>query len=221
MDPTTTSSKSQPSLSFLFGCGPGGDAYNSYTLGLRIIERFGLQVGQLLSKENKIVDMECDLAQIIEFEKLNIKYQKSIERTSEISEQFWVELSKKGGLNIDTIFNLGATINQRFHQIKRLYKRLMSINQNYLEVAYLYKLFVQLCLNFELEESEAKLEITKILQSKGMKKRNLRLEYAKINFQDENGMIIISGCQKDFSQILAMNNKAERIFGYSTAELID
>jgi hypothetical protein len=72
--------------------------------------------------------MECDLAQIIEFEKLNIKYQKSIERTSEISEQFWVELSKKGGLNVDTIFNLGATINQRFHQIKRLYRRLMSIN---------------------------------------------------------------------------------------------
>jgi hypothetical protein len=133
-----------------------------------------------------------------------------------------MELSKKGGsLNIDIIFNLGATINQRFISIKRKYKRLLSINQNYLEVAYLYKLFVQLCLNFELEESEAKLEISKILQLKGMKKRNLRLEYYKINFSDENGMIIISGCQSNFSNILAMNNKAERIFGYSTAELID
>lgn len=209
------------SFTFICGCGSGGDAYNSYTLGLRIIEYFGSRVNQFLSKENKIIDVECDLAQIIEFEKLNIKYQKSIEKTSEITEQFWLELSKKNGLNIDTIFNLGATINSRFHQIKRLYKRLMSINQNYLEVAYLYKLFVQLCLNFELEESEAKLEITKILQSKGMRKRNLRLEYAKINFNDENGMIIISGCQRDFSRILAMNNKAERIFGYSTAELID
>ena len=76
-------------------------------------------------------------------------------------------------------------------------------------------------MNFELEESEAKLEITKILQSKGMRKRNLRLEYSRINFADENGMIIISGCQSNFSSILAMNNKAERIFGYSTAELID
>lgn len=52
-----------------------------------------------------------DLAKIIEFEKLNIKYQKEIEKTSEISERFWVELGKKGGLNIDTIFNLGANIN--------------------------------------------------------------------------------------------------------------
>ena len=34
-------------------------------------------------------------------------------------------------------------------------------------------------------------------------------------------MIIISGCQKDFSKILAMNNKAERIFGYNTDELIN
>lgn len=90
----------------------------------------------------------------------------------------------------------------------------MAINSNYLEVAYLYKLFVQLCLNFELEESEAKLEITKILQSKSMRKRNLRLEYSRINLADENGMIIISGCQRNFSSILAMNNKAERIFGY-------
>ena len=132
-----------------------------------------------------------------------------------------MELSKKNDINIDNIFNLGATINQRFHSIKRKYKRLMSINKNYLEVAYLYKLFVQLCLNFEIEESEAKNEITKILHNKGNKKRNLRLEYSKINFSDENGMIIISGCQSNFSKILAMNNKAERIFGYSTAELID
>lgn len=210
-------------FSFICGCGntKGGDAYNSYTLGLRIIEYFQSKVNQFLSKENKIIDIEGNLAQIIEFEKLNIKYQKSIERTSEITEQFWQELSKKSGLNIDTIFNLGATINTRFHQIKKLYKRLMQINQNYLEVAYLYKLFVQLCLNFELEESEAKLEITKMLNQKGMRKKNLRLEYSKINFSDENGMIIISGCQSDFSSILAMNNKAERIFGYSTAELID
>ena len=54
-----------------------------------------------------------------------------------------------------------------------------------------------------------------------MKKKNLREEFCKINFADENGMIIISGSQKDFSKILAMNNKAERIFGYNTSELIN
>jgi hypothetical protein len=43
-------------------------------------------VSQFFSKESKIVDIEGNLAQIIEFEKLNIKYQKSIERTSEITE---------------------------------------------------------------------------------------------------------------------------------------
>jgi hypothetical protein len=54
-----------------------------------------------------------------------------------------------------------------------------------------------------------------------MKKKNLRQEYCKINYSDENSMVIISGCQKDFSKILAMNNKAERIFGYNTSELIN
>jgi hypothetical protein len=34
-------------------------------------------------------------------------------------------------------------------------------------------------------------------------------------------MIIISGSTNNFSKIQAMNNKAERIFGYSTSDLID
>jgi hypothetical protein len=33
-------------------------------------------------------------------------------------------------------------------------------------------------------------------------------------------MIIISGCTGNFAKILAMNNKAERTFGYSTNELM-
>ncbi len=33
-------------------------------------------------------------------------------------------------------------------------------------------------------------------------------------------MIIISGNTNNFARILAMNNKAERIFGYLTNELI-
>jgi len=33
-------------------------------------------------------------------------------------------------------------------------------------------------------------------------------------------MVIISGSFKDFCRILAMNNKAERIFGYNTADLL-
>lgn len=48
-----------------------------------------------MSKENKILDMEIDLKQIIEFEKLNIKYQKNIEQTSEVAEAFWLEMNKK------------------------------------------------------------------------------------------------------------------------------
>jgi hypothetical protein len=75
-------------FSFICGCGntKGGDAYNSYTLGLSIIEQFQQKVDQYLQNESKILDVEANLAQIIEFEKLNIKYQKSIERTSEITE---------------------------------------------------------------------------------------------------------------------------------------
>jgi PAS domain-containing protein len=34
-------------------------------------------------------------------------------------------------------------------------------------------------------------------------------------------MIIISGSTNNFTKVLAMNNKAERIFGYSTSEVID
>ncbi len=55
------------------------DNYNAYTLGLKIIQYFASRVNSFLSKENKILDLEIDLKQIIEFEKLNIKYQKNIE----------------------------------------------------------------------------------------------------------------------------------------------
>lgn len=96
----------------------------------------------------------------------------------------------------------------------------MTLNNNYLEVAYLYKLFVSLILNFEIEVEDAKLEIVKIMQSKSMKKHNLKTEYKSIQLLDENGMIIISGNTNNFARVLAMNNKAERIFGYSTNELI-
>lgn len=50
----------------------------------------------------------------------------------------------------------------------------MNLNNNYLEVAYLYKLFVSLILNFEIEVEDAKLEIVKIMQTKSMKKHNLK-----------------------------------------------
>jgi len=49
-----------------------------------------------------------------------------------------------------------------------------------------------------------------------MKKHNLKTEYKTIQLEDENGMIIISGSTKNFSKVMAMNNKAERIFGYSS-----
>ena len=94
------------------------------------------------------------------------------------------------------------------------------MNNNYLEVAYLYKLFVSLILNFEIEVEDAKLEIVKIMQTKSMKKHNLKAEYKTIQLLEENGMIIISGSTGNFGKILAMNNKAERTFGYGTNELM-
>jgi len=50
------------------------DRYDSYTLGLKIIDYFQLRVNSFLSKENKLLDLEIDLKEIIEFEKLNITY---------------------------------------------------------------------------------------------------------------------------------------------------
>lgn len=54
-----------------------------------------------------------------------------------------------------------------------------------------------------------------------MKKHNLKTEYKTIQLDDENGMIIISGNTQNFTHIMAMNNKAERIFGYSTSDLLE
>lgn len=87
-------------------------------------------------------------------------------------------------------------------------------------MAYLYKLFVSLILNFEIEVEDAKLQIVKIMQGKQMKKHNVKTEYKTIQHQEENGMIIISGCTGRFGRVLAMNNKAERTFGYGTGELV-
>lgn len=67
-------------------------------------------MNSFLSKENKILDLEIDLKSIIEFEKLNIKYQKSIEKTSEVAEAFWLEMNKKN-ISVDNIFHLGSNIN--------------------------------------------------------------------------------------------------------------
>lgn len=75
----------------------------------------------------------------------------------------------------------------------------MGLNNNYLEVAYLYKLFVSLILNFEIEVEDAKLEIVKIMQTKSMRKHNLKQEFKSIQLDDENGMIIISGSTEKFS----------------------
>ena len=104
--------------------------------------------------------------------------------------------------------------------VKRKYKYLMNINNNYLEVAVLYKNFVNLILNFEIEVEDASLDIQKIMAAKAMKRgRNLLHEFKEIQLEDENGLIIISGCTQNFAKILAMNNKCERIFGFQTNEL--
>eukprot|EP00347_Sterkiella_histriomuscorum_P005198 403357516 len=164
-------------------------------------------------------EVETEIKSVIEFEKINIKFQKMIELASNQTREFWEEILKKN-IDVKKIFDLGAKIYKSFIDIKKKYKNLMQLNNNYLEVAYLYKLFVSLILNFEIEVEDAKLEIVKIMQSKSMKKHNLKAEYKSIQLLDENGMIIISGNTNNFAKILAMNNKAERIFGYQTNDLI-
>jgi len=142
-----------------------------------------------------------------------------IEITSNRTRTFWQEILKKN-IDVEKVFGLGAKIYKDFVLIKRLYKELIGLNNNYLEVAYLYKIFVSLILNFEIEVEDAKLEIIKIMQSKSMKKHNIKAEFKTIQNKEENGMIIISGCTGSFAKILAMNNKAERTFGYGTNELM-
>ena len=137
-------------------------------------------------------EVDEDIRKVIEFEKVNIQFQKSIEITSILTRKFWQEILKKN-IDVRKVFALGAKIYKNFVFIKRQYKYLMSQNNNYLEVAYLYKLFVSLILNFEIEVEDAKLEIVKIMQKKSMKKHNLKAEYKTIQHTEENGMIIISG----------------------------
>lgn len=164
-------------------------------------------------------EVESEIKSVIEFEKVNIKFQKMIEQTSLQTRKFWQEILKKN-IDVEKVFGLGAKIYKNFVDIKKQYRHLMQLNNNYLEVAYLYKLFVSLILNFEIEVEDAKLEIVKIMQTKSMKKHNLKAEYKTIQLLEENGMIIISGSIGNFGKILAMNNKAERTFGYGTNELM-
>lgn len=124
-------------------------------------------------------EVETEIKSVIEFEKVNIKFQKMIEMTSIETREFWEEILKKN-IDVKKIFDLGARIYKSFIEIKKKYKHLMSMNNNYLEVAYLYKLFVSLILNFEIEVEDAKLEIVKIMQSKSMRKHNLKTEYKSI-----------------------------------------
>jgi hypothetical protein len=179
-------------------------------------EKKGKKVGEFNSAS---FEVDSDLKQVIEFEKINIQFQKMIEITSNRTRTFWEEILKKN-IDVEKIFGLGAKIYKDFVLIKRLYKELIGLNNNYLEVAYLYKIFVSLILNFEIEVEDAKLEIIKIMQSKSMKKHNIKTEFKTIQNKEENGMIIISGCTGSFAKILAMNNKAERTFGYGTNELM-
>jgi hypothetical protein len=48
-------------LAFICGCGKGGDAYNSYTLGLRIIEDFGNRMNNVFTRDKRLQDIESNL----------------------------------------------------------------------------------------------------------------------------------------------------------------
>ena len=95
-------------------------------------------------------EVESEIKNVIEFEKINILFQKLIETSSNLTKKFWQEILKKN-IDVKKVFDLGAKIYKNFVNIKRQYKHLMQLNNNYLEVAYLYKLFVSLILNFEIE----------------------------------------------------------------------
>ena len=95
-------------------------------------------------------EVESEIKQVIEFEKINIRFQKMIEQASIQTREFWEEILKRN-IDVQKIFDLGSKIYKNFIQIKKKYKHLMGLNNNYLEVAYLYKLFVSLILNFEIE----------------------------------------------------------------------
>jgi len=210
------------------------EQYECFVLSSSIIYYFSSRASQGLNqqqvedkKERKketsfssaSFEIDSDIKQVIEFEKINIMFQKMIEDSSRKTMVFWEELVKKN-CDVEKVFGLGVKIYKDFIDIRKKYKHLMQLNSNYLEVAYLYKLFVQLVLNFEIEMEDAKLEIKKIMTAKSMRKHNLKMEYKSIQMEDENGMIIISGNRHNFTDILAMNNKAERIFGYSIQDII-
>ena len=128
--------------------------YNCYTLYMQITTQFQSRVGAIFSLQSNNGAM-YDTNQMIEFEKINILYQKEIEKSANYCQEFWEEIQQNNH-NIAALFRIGRNINSSYMNIKRYYKELLSRNPNYLEVAYLYKMFVSLCLNFEIEEEESK-----------------------------------------------------------------
>ena len=43
---------------------------------------------------------------------------------------------------------------------------------------------------------------------------------AEINLNEENGIVVVSGNYEDFHTIIAINNKAGRMFGYHYDEVV-
>ena len=92
-------------------------------------------------------------------------------------------------------------------------------NPTRVEIAHTYRKFVKECLNLEVEQVEAEAQLRKMVNLLQIKhaSRNLAPE---LNLQDENGLLVVSGNHDDFHQVLAINNKAERIFGYHYADVV-
>lgn len=69
-------------------------------------------------------EVESEIKSVIEFEKINIKFQKMIEQTSLQTRKFWQEILKKN-IDVEKVFGLGAKIYKNFVDIKKQYRHLM------------------------------------------------------------------------------------------------
>ena len=123
----------------------------------------------MMGKSSGDMNIQIDLREVIELEKLNIRYQDAIERTMDLLLEFWDELLKKKTV-LARMFRLGTDINMQFLWIKAAMRTLTEKNPARIEVIYLYKQFVDGCMNLELEELYATEQLRKMIQRNRFKR---------------------------------------------------
>ena len=71
----------------------------------------------------------------------------------------------------------------------------------------------------EVEEAYANAQVRKMIHLLQIRKEAQHLT-AEINLNEDNGLVVVSGNHDEFHTIIAVNNKAERIFGYHYDEVV-